>query len=212
MGRIMSEEIEALEKRLEKLEPLKQDVLAAKILENWQYVKGGKSSAAPPVISTIIGDASSASPRSCCFASLSLCSAIAGAIVGAAAMFLGMTFFTSPKVEIREIVREVRVKAEPASDVKAKPETKPADHHTSPAESGSENRSLTQPKAKKSSYDRLDLCAVPFRDLDSLLAERNAIARQMARYESNAGPASSGLARPRISPEEYRELLRELKL
>jgi hypothetical protein len=214
----MSEEFEALEKRLEKLDPLVQEALAAKILDNWQIVKGENSSTAPPVFSPICGDALSASPRSCCFASRSLCSAIAGAIVGAAATFLLMTFFTPPKIEIREVVREVPVKAEPASDAKAQPEIQlpetemAADDQFSRAKSVSENQSFERPNAKRNLEDRLALSAAPFCDLDALLAQRQAFARQMAGYESNNGSAPSGFVPPRISPEEFRELLRELKL
>jgi hypothetical protein len=205
MGIIMSEEIEALEKRLEKLEPLAQEALAAKILENWEIVKRGDTAAVPPVFPPICGDTRSVSPRSCCFASLSLGSAFVGAIVGAAAMFLGMTFFIPPKVEIREIVRDVRVKAEPEAKLAA-------DHRPSPVEPGSENQSFEQPKAKKKWEDRLALSDGTFRDLDSLLAEREALARQMARHESDVCSVSSGFVPRRISPEEYRKLLRELKL
>jgi len=209
----MSEEIDTLEERLERLEPLEQEALAAKILENWQTLKGEKTSATRVAVSPIFGDAGAVTPRSCWFASLSLCSAFAGAIIGAAATFLGMAFFSPPKVEIREIVREVRVEAVPASDVKAMQETEPAaDLRSSPAESTSENPSSEQPKTKKKLEERLALSTAPFGDLDSLLAARSALARQMARYESNVGSASSGFVRPRISPEEYRELLRELKL
>ena len=192
----MSEEIEDLEKRLEKLEPLEQEALAAEILENWQIVKRENSSAAPPVFPQICCDAPSASPRSC-FASLSPCSALVGAIAGAAATFLAMTFFHPPKVEIREVVREVRVKAEPATDVEAMPETGlAADRRSSQAESGPENQSFEQPNAKKRLEDRLALSDPSFRDLDSLLAERSALARQMARYESNLGSAPSGFGSP----------------
>jgi hypothetical protein len=60
--------------------------------------------------------------------------------------------------------------------------------------------------------DRLALSEAPFRDLDSLLAQRMALARQMARYKPSGDSASSGFVPPRISPEEYRKLLRELKL
>jgi anti-sigma factor RsiW len=216
----MSEEIEALEKRLEKLQPLGQEALTAKILENWRIVKGENASAAPAAVSPLFGVTRSASPRSRCFASLSLCSAATGAIAGAAATFLGMTFFTPPKVEIREVVREVRVQAEPASDVKAQPpETNPAetnlaaDRQSSPAKYATEIQSIEQPRAKtKELEDRLVLSDAPFRELDALLAERQALARRMARYGSNDGSVSSGFVPPRISPEEYRELLRELKL
>ncbi len=209
----MSKEIDALERRLEKLVPQEQDALAAKILENRQIVKGENASAARVAFSPVFGDTGAASPRNCWFASLSLCSAFAGAIVGAAATFLGMAFFTPPKVEIREIVREVRVEAAPASDVKAMQETEPAaDLRSSPAESDPENPSSEQPKMNRKSEDQLALSTAPFGDLDSLLAERSALARQMARYESNVGSVSSGFVRPRISPEEYRALLRELKL
>jgi hypothetical protein len=194
----MSKELEAVEERLEKLVPLEQEALAAEILANWQIVKGETAPAAPAAFSPSFGATRAASPRSCWFASRSLGSAFAGAIAGAAAMFLGMAFFTSPKVEIREIVREVRVQAEP-------PETERA-------ESASVNRSFEQPKANRKLEDRLALSADSFRDLDALLAERSALARQMARYESNIGSASSGFVPPRISPEKYRELLRELKL
>ena len=110
----------------------------------------------------------SASPRSCWFASLSLCSAFAGAIVGAAAMFLGMTFFNPPKVEIREIVREVRVKAEPASDVKALP----PETELRGIRFGESIFRATESEEKLE--DRLALSGGPYGDLDSLLAERQA--------------------------------------
>ena len=207
----MSEEIEYLEKRLEKLKPMEQEALAAKILEDWQIVSREDSPAVLPAYPPVLGDVRSASPRSC-FASLSFRSACVGAIVGAAATFLTMTFFHPPKVEIREIVREVPVKPVPATEEKATPETKVADRRSSLAESGSENRSFEQPKANRKLEDRLALSAAPFCDLDSLLAERQAFARQMARYESNIGSASNGFVPPRISPEKYRELLRELNL
>jgi hypothetical protein len=205
MGSVMSKNIEDLEKRLEKLVPLAQDALAAKILEYRQIVKRENSSAATSALPPIFGDAPSALPRSCCFASLSLGSAFAGAIVGAAAMFLGMTYFIQPRVEIREIVREVRVKAEPTIDVQAKPETKLA-------KSGSVNRSFGQPNAKKKWDERLALSDASFRDLDTLIAQRNALARQMTYYESKAGSTSSEFSQPRISPDTFRQLLRDLKL
>jgi hypothetical protein len=200
----MNENFEALEKRLKNLEPLEQDVLAAKILENWQIVKREDSSAAPPIFTPILGGSGSASPRSCYFVSLSLCSACIGAIFGAAAMFLGMTFLVAPKVEIREVVREVRVPAEPT--------IKGADRQASPTESVSEKPFNMHPKARIKFDDRFLMSSAFSKDLDTLLADRDARVRQMARYESNAGSAANGFVRPRTSPEQYRELLRDLKL
>jgi len=209
----MSEEIEDVEKRLEKLEPLEQKALAAKILENWQIVSRENSSPALPAFPPIFVDALSALPRSSGFASLSLGSVFIGAIVGAAATFLVTTFFLTPKVEIREIVREVRVQPEPATDVKAKPETElEADRRSSPVASGPENQPLAQPKARNDFDDRLTLSGFSFRDVDALVAQQEAFARQMGRRDSNVGSTSRGFDPPRISPEEYRELLRELKL
>jgi hypothetical protein len=208
----MSEEIEGIEERLEKLKPLEQEALAAKILESWQTVSRKDPSPTRPACPPVLADISFASPRSC-FASLSLCSACVGAIVGAAATFLVMTCCLPPKVETREIVREVRVKPEPATDVKVKPETKlAAERQSSSAEPKAENQSFAQPKAKDKFGDRLTVSDPSFRDLDALVAQQEALARQMRRYAPNADSTSSRFVPPRISPEEYRELLRELKL
>ena len=207
----MSEDIEDIEKRLENLQPLEQKALADKILEDWQIVKRGDASTPPPVFPPICGDVPSVSPRSC-FASLSLCSACVGAIVGAAATFLGMTFLLPPKVEIREVVREVPVNPLPATEEKATPETKVVDRRSSPVESGPETQPAAQPKGRNKFDDRPALSGFSFRDLDALVAEREAFARQMGRHDSNVGSTSSGFVPPRISPEQYRELLRELKL
>ena len=106
----MSEEIEDLEKRLEKLQPLEQEALAAKILDNWQIVKGDDASAAPARLFArfrryaLRSAASAAGSRRFRFARH-----LPGRLPAPRAMFLGMTFFHPPKVEIREIVREVRV-------------------------------------------------------------------------------------------------------
>ncbi|MGO9112547.1 MAG: hypothetical protein ACLP9L_25230 [Thermoguttaceae bacterium] len=209
----MSEETENLEKRLGRLNPLEQEALAAKILEDLHSVDREDPSTALPVYAPVFAAAPFAWPRSC-LASLSLCSACVGAIVGAAATFLGMTYFVPPKVEIHEIVREVSVKAESASDVKAKPpETKlEADRRSPPVESGPENQPLAQPKPINDFDDRPTLSGLSFRDVDALVAEREAFAWQMGRRDSNVGSTSRGFVPPRISPEEYRELLRELKL
>ena len=209
----MSEEIEDLEKRLAKLQPLEQEALAAEILANWQIAKGEKSSPASDAFSPIFGDTGAASPRNCRFASLSLCSAVAGAIVGAAATFLGMAFFLPPKVEIREIVHEVHVQAEPETGANAKPENKPAaEGRSSPVESETETQPLAQSKARRSFDDRPTLSGFSFRDLDALVAQHEAVARQMARRDSYGDSTTSGSVLPRISPEEYRELLHELRL
>ena len=208
----MSEEIEDLEKRLAQLQPLEQEALAADILNDWQLASREDSSAALPAYPPVVADTLSA-PRRSPFASLSLCSACIGAIVGAAATFLGMTFLLPPKVEIREIVREVHAKPEPETDANAKPENKlAAEGQSSPVESGSENQPFAQSKASRSFDDRPTLSGFSFRDLDALVAQGEALARQMGRRDSNAGSTSSGFGSPRISPEQYRELLRELRL
>lgn len=197
----MSGEIEDLEKRLEKLKPLDQEALAAKILDDCQMA-GCESSPG----------ALAASPRSR-LASFSLCSACIGAIAGAAATFLGMTFLLPPKVEIRETVREVQVKPAAERDVHATPETGvAANGQSSPSESEAENQPFAQAKARRSLDDRPTLSGFSFGDLDALVAQHEALARQMRRGDSYAGSTSSGFVPPRISPEEYRELLRELRL
>jgi hypothetical protein len=180
----MSEETKDLEKRLEKLKPLEQKALAAKIVETWPIVKRENSFPAP---------------RCRWLAPRSLCSALLGAIVGAAAAFLGMAFFVPPKVEIREVVREVRIKLPPATDAKAK------------AETPSENQSFAQLKASDNLDDWLVQSGISIRELDVLIAQSEAVARQMRR-DSNSGSASSELVPRRISPHEFRELFRDLKL
>jgi hypothetical protein len=187
----MSESFDNLEKRLENLRPTEQEVLAGKILEDWQAAKRG--------------DSMTASPRTRGVASLSIYSACAGAIVGAAAMFLGMTFLVPPKIEIREIVREVPVEVKTETNVAA-------NRRSTPAQSVSEIPAISPLKAKKKWENLFASNAATFRDLDAILADGELLARQTARYESNAGSASSGFARPQISPDQYREILRDLKL
>ena len=207
----MNEEIEEIEKRLAKLKPLEQEALAADILGDLQIVSREDSSMALPGFPPVVAEILSASLRSR-FAAFSLCSACIGAIVGAAATFLGMTFLLPPKVEIREIVREVHARPAPESDVHAKPETKLAEGRSSPMEAGPEKRPVAQPKARRDFDDEPTLSGFSFRDLDALVAEREILARQMGHRDSPAGSTSSRIVPPRISPEEYRELLRELRL
>ena len=203
---MMSEEIEDLEKRLENLKPLEPEALAGRILDDWQMIRGEG-----------VADALFARPRRR-FASFSLCSACIGAIAGAAATFLGMSFLLPPKVEIREVVREVHAKAEPEAGNNAKPESELAARGQTPAlvsgppESGPENQALARPKARRNLDDEPTLSGFSFRDLDALVAQRDALARQMGRHDSPAGSTSGRFVPPRISPEEYRELLRELRL
>jgi hypothetical protein len=187
MGGIMNDEFEDLEERLQKLVPLDQEVLMAKILGHRQTMKQEETS-----------PARSAAPCRRRFASFSLSSALAGAILGAAATFLAMTLLVPPKVEIREVARE---------------ETGPAANspHSS-THTGSKDSSLAQPTTKRNLDDRFASTVPSLRELDALLAEQEARVRRMARYESNFSPRSSGFVPPRISPEQYREILRELKL
>jgi hypothetical protein len=205
----MSEKSEGLERRLKRLKPLEQEALAAKILDDLRTVKREGPSAGLHACRQVIADAASALPRSYCTA---FCSACAGAIVGAAATILTMTFLVQPKVEIREVVREVRVMSEPTTDLREKPEAElVADPRSSP-ETESENPSVALPNGKNKFDDQPTVLGMSFRDLDVLIAERQAIARQIDRRNANVGFASPGFASPRISPDEYHELLRELKL
>ena len=137
----MSEEFEDLEKRLGNLKPLEPEALAGRILDDWQMVRG-----------EVVADARFARPRRR-FASFSLCSACIGAIAGAAATFLGMIFLLPPKVEIREVVREVHAKAEPEAGNNVRPEIewRRTDKSASgPPESGPENRHSPAKSAEES--------------------------------------------------------------
>ena len=197
----MSEEIEDLEKRLAKLKPLEQDALAATILGDMQSVGRGDSFT-PPAYPPLVADIRSAAPRRP-FASLSLCSGLYRSDRGRGGTFLGMTFPSPFKVEFREIVREVH----------ARPEAKlAADDRSSLPASNSENQAFASRKAMRNLDDGPTLSGFSFRDLDALVAEREALARQMGRRDSPARSTSSQFVPPRISPEEYRELLRELRL
>jgi hypothetical protein len=182
----MNDEFEALEKRLKKLVPAEQEALAAEILGHRQRMD--RDNAALPA----------SSPRRRRFASFSISSAIVGAMLGAAATFLAMTLLVPPKIEIREVAH-----VEPGSNMNSP-------HVSAPA--GSENSLSAEPIVKKALDDRLARSVPPFGELDALLAEQEARARRLARYESNFNFASSGFAPPRISPEQYREILRDLKL
>jgi hypothetical protein len=144
---------------------------------------------------SIVATAPVSPPQSRLFASFSLGSALVGAVIGAAAVFVAMTFLVPPKVEIREVVRERQVEM-PASDVTAKSEP---------------GKSVDSLSAQRKFDDRFSLVAPCLRDLDTLIAERESRARQMARYESSFAAASSAFASPRISPEQYLEILRDLK-
>jgi hypothetical protein len=181
----MNDEFESLEKRLKKLVPLDREALAARILGLRPSISREDS---PPA----------SAPRRRRRAPFSLSSALAGAILGAAATFLAMICLVPPRIELREVAR---VEAKPAVS---------SPHST--AQSGSEETSSEQ-SAEKMTRDRRLAASIPsIRELDALLAEQEARARRMARYEANFSSASKDFTLPRISPAEYREILRELKL
>jgi len=178
-----------LEKRLAKFTPLEQRTLASKILDAWQIVKHENVTVA----------ATSASPYCCYIKSFSLGSALFGAIVGAAATVLAMIYLMPPKVEIREVVRELPARRD--SNIVAE--------QVAPSPVAA-NQSIEHARPRRNVDDQFVLAEPSLRDIDALLVQRESFARQMSRYESETDSAVSFTERPRVSPEAYRELMRDL--
>jgi hypothetical protein len=208
------ENFEDLELRLKTLRPMEQEILAAKIMADWlaisREVLSVSSEDSPmrqPVDTPHITDALAAPRRR--FAPLALRWACVGAVAGAAATFLAMAFLVPPKIEIREVIREVSVKTATASGAGVKPDARPAaGSPSSPADSGT-GQLATQPQSRHD-FDA-QLARSGFPDLDALIAQQEALVRRMSRAAS-ADESWNWVVPRRISPEEYRELLRELKL
>jgi len=194
----MSEDNHEIEKRLAKLSPLAQDALAAKILDSWATVKHDHRSAALPV-----------SPPRFRLKTLSPGSALLGAIIGAAATFLAMITLMPPKVEVREVVREQP--ARPATEIPASPASNVAVEQVAP-DPGTANVPIERARPRKNFEDQLAFADPSIRDIDALIAQREGLVRRMAVYESDDVSTDSYPVHPRMSPEAYREYIRDLGL
>ncbi|MCL2347543.1 MAG: hypothetical protein FWC50_04700, partial [Planctomycetaceae bacterium] len=92
--------IEKLEKRLEQLQPARNDALATKILSAAKANGTSNGSSGTTVFPNMVSDTPLPAQHASCFAStLPLLTGLVGMVVGAAAMFLAVTLFVPPKVE-----------------------------------------------------------------------------------------------------------------
>ena len=202
-----------LETQLTALEPVPDDELAARILI------AAENRHCPVALPTqILAQIAQPTQHTSCFAStLPLLTGIAGGLIGAAVMFLAVTFFVPPKVEIREIVRYVS--AEPAVETQSDVQNDPI---TQPAETVPIDPPKVKPQPQPSRevpwvlawlYPRVTWQAVAYNapvDLDAMLEHRSQLAKhaanfeprpQLVRYERNNSPPSE------FSPLMYREMI-----
>jgi len=191
---------EMIEKRLENLHPVEQNRLAEKIISNIT-----ENSNTPTQIL-----------HSSCFSyTVPFVTGLAGALIGAAAVFFLMTFFAPTKVEIREIVREVRVEVVPESKsvipvpVKVardvSDDLKPSDGLKPPQNWIAKFLPFSvMPQSVEKTSQLIDI--------DAMLAEREALAKRSAAYESRLYPAKyvSDPPSSRMTPKEYREIIESL--
>ena len=202
-----------LETQLTALEPAPDDELAARIL------LAAENRHRPVALPThVFAQIAQPTQHTSCFAStLPLLTGIAGGLIGAAVMFLAVTFFVPPKVEIREVVRYVS--AEPAVETQSDVQNDPI---TQPAETVPVDPPKVKPQPQPSRevpwvlawlYPRVTWQTVAYNapaDLDAMLEYRSRLAKnaanfeprpQLVRYERNSGPPSE------FSPLMYREMI-----
>ena len=211
--------IEQLEKRLEQLQPAKNDALAAKILAAAKVNGTSNGSAGTTVFPSMVSDTSLPAQHASCFAStLPLLTGLVGAVVGAAAMFLTMTLFVPPKVEIREIVRVVPTEisaTETSMATKKIPDVEkksPVSNEKKPARASQSPNWLLSwlPFSFEQSVRNVSTDTPP--DIDALLAEHEANAKRMLASRAFQRDTVTQMVRsvrdpnePRLSPKEYRE-------
>ncbi|MDR1959413.1 MAG: hypothetical protein LBQ54_10305 [Planctomycetaceae bacterium] len=141
------EEIEYWERRLAELSPAPNEELAAEILAAAE--RKGKGPPLPPIPGEPAVFPGSVTPSSCFVSSLPVLTGLAGAVLGAAAMYFAVPFVLPPKIEVREVVRFV-----PREDFPAEKGENPAAEtltvKMSPAENAPREESRPARKEKDS--------------------------------------------------------------
>jgi|GEM_PF-2176102 len=217
--------IEQLEKRLEQLQPARNDTLAAKILAAAKVNGTSNGSAGTTVFPSMVSDTPLPAQHASCFAStLPLLTGLIGAVVGAAAMFFAVTLFVPPKVEIREIVWVVPAEisaTETATATKKIPDAEknsgcrkksPVSDEKKPARASQSPNWLLSwlPFSFERPVRNVSTETLP--DIDALLAEHEANTKRMLAsqaFQRNTVTQTVRYVRdpnePRLSPKEYRE-------
>ena len=203
-----------LEDRLAALEPVSDDELAGRILHAIE------TRHCPVALPTqFFAQVAQPAQHSSCFAfSLPLLTGIAGGLIGAAVMFLAVTFFVPPRVEIREVVRYVPTEVSVDVPVERQPEIKPAEpepkvqpDEPSPKSNPQEIRKL--PWVLAWLYPVVTNQTLAYNapaDLDAMLEQRARLARnsanreprpQLVRFERDNSPPSE------FSPVMYKDMI-----
>jgi len=190
-----------IEERLAALEPTPDDELAARILHTID------AKHCPIAVPTqIFAQVAQPTVHSSCFASsLPLLTGIAGTLLGAAVMFLAVTFFVPPKVEVREVVRYVHVETQvdtPSVVEDIKPDVP---EPVAPPPKSQEPRELPWLLAwlypgfmfKATDVRSADLMA----DLDAMIEQRAKIAKNSANMEPR--PQFVRFERENNTPSEF---------
>lgn len=228
-------DIEKLECRLASLMPVENEELAVRILARLEEKK-------LPVLDSVLesgqflpGANTPTQHASCMASTLPMLTGIVGGIVGAALMFLVMTAYASPKVEIREVVRYVPVEVSaPVSTNHAETEARPVEP-VEKQESPETKEKTQQPGLKTKPQVQRELpwflamlrplAAIESNasliatnnpcDIDAMLERRNEIARQarfseprpqLIRYQPSNDPPSD------FSPVMYRQMIENFNL
>lgn len=212
-------EREKLERRLAALVPVENEELATNILSQLAekpfpaldsaFATGQtQPDASPPV-----------HHASCVASTLPLLAGLCGGMIGAALMFLIMTAFTSPKVEVREVVRyvQVEVPAEvPQPEAETPPETLMTEEETRPAVpkvKPSTPRELPWFLAMLKPLTALEANAGRYvamndpRDVDAMLKRHNELALARQAHYQEPRLQLIQYKRSNVSPSEFSPLM-----
>ena len=224
-------DLEMLERRLAALVPIENEGLAANILAAIQQNTQNASSTA--IDSALVSGQNSGNVglptqhASCLASTLPLLTGLCGGMIGAALMFLVMTAFASPKVEIREVVRYVPVEVSPPQVVEEQtPLVAPTTPEERPEPSPPQAKppvpqvprelpwflAMLRPLSALESNISMVAMNNPC-DLDAMIERRTELARHAQRYEpppllirhtiSNDRPSE-------FSPLMYKEMIEEV--
>jgi len=224
-------DLEMLEQRLAAIVPVEDEKLAANILiAIQQNTQDAASTAIDSALASGQNSGNVGLPMqhtSCLASTLPLLTGLCGGMIGAALMFLVITAFASPKVEIREVVRYVPVEVSPQKVVEEqtalaplpvpeeKPEPSPPQAKPPVPQVPRELPwflAMLRPLTALESNISMVAMNNPS-DLDAMIERRAELARQAQRYEpppllirhtiSNDRPSE-------FSPLMYKEMIEEV--
>ena len=221
-------DLEMLERRLAALVPVENKELAANMLADIQQnTQNVSSTAIDSALSSGQNSGNVGLPTqhaSCLASTLPLLTGLCGGMIGAALVFLVMTEFASPKVEIREVVRYVLVEVSPQQVVE---EQTPQAAPTVPEEKPEPSPPQTRPQVPRElpwflamlrplSALESNISMVAMNntcDLDAMIERRAELARQAQRYESPPLLIRHTISNDRpseFSPLMYKEMIEEV--